>query len=297
MTDSKATMSQARRLADALTTGASSQLADLFGVEGAAAPRIRWSPSLSDLSNPLILAYARTCLELTAPDSPIRARDFDLESFRAHLAWMMVLEVESDGTVFRYSHYGEGIAQVRGISMLGRTSADFGGHIGLFFTAAYRALLRRGTWLLTEHAPPKDVFARKWERLMVPVAGEDGQILRVAAMNVPDNELRAGLEIIPDPVMVLVADQIVRYANTAARRFFDRGSYPAQDVTLFDYTGIDLPIARSPTDMVRTHAVHDRVCLAMRDNLLRDFLVTISGARIWDHDFYVLTLRVDDRCA
>lgn len=282
-------------LADALAGGHVAPLSEMFEETGAAAPFLRWAPGLSDLNNPQIMAFAKTCQQLAGFGQPIDAEAYELQTFEPHFAWLMVLEVEDEGARFRYSHYGEGIAHVRGISMRGRTSADFGGHIGLFFTAAYKAILKRRTWLLTEHAPPKEVFARKWERLMVPIAGKDGNVIRIVAMNVPDNELRAGLEIIPDPVMVLDADQTVRYANAAARRLFDRGEHSSKDQSLFQYTGIDLEIDRPPGDLVRAHAVHDRVCLAMRDNLLRDFLVTISGARIWDHDFYVLTLRLDAR--
>ena len=64
-------------------------------------------------------------------------------------------------------------------------------------------------------------------------------------------------------------------------------------ISLFEYSGIDLDINQTPADLVRSHAVHDKLCLATSNNMLRDFLVTIRGARLWDHDFYVITLRMD----
>lgn len=284
-------------LVDAVMHGSDARLYDMFQAVGAKAPIIQWSPATTDLTNPMILDFANSCGQIGDPQQPIAEADFALSKFERHLPWMMVLEVEKEGEAFRYSHYGEGIANVRGLSMLGQTSADFGGHIGLFFTAVYGAILCRRKWLLTEHVAPKEIFARTWERLMAPVINPEGKVTRIVAMNVPDNELSAGLEIIPDPVMVLDGDQIVRYANAAARRMFDRSQFPSQDLSLFDYSGIDLDIGQSPSELVRKRAVHDRLCLATRDNMLRDFLVTISGSRIWDHDFYVITLRMDIRPA
>ncbi len=282
-------------LVSAVLDGGGPALRDLFAAQGARAPLIHWSPRPQDLNNPAIQGFAKTCRAMTDATRPMACADYRFDAFEPHTSWMMVLEVEDSGTAFRYSHYGEGIARVRGLSMLGQTTADFGGHIGRFFTATYRAMVQRREWLLTDHVPPKEVFARVWERLIVPVVDESGTVARFVAMNVPDNDLRAGLEIVPDAVMVLDADQIVRYANTAARRMFDRNRYPSQDLSLFDYAGIDLQLDQPPGDLVHSRAVQDRVCLAARDNILQDFLVTISGARLWGHDFYVITLRQDMR--
>lgn len=278
----------------AILAGGGGAARDLFYMHGSKAPHIGWTPAASDLVNPMIQDFARTCLSIAGSTAPIRERDFDINAFRAHAAWLMVLDVEGPD-LYRYSHYGEGIANVRGISMKGKLSADFKGHIGLFFTAVYAAIQKNPQWLQTIHMPPKEVFARSWERLIVPVVSDDNVVTRIVVLNVPDNELRAGLEIIPDPVMILDADQIVRYANRAARRMFDRQEHQSQNMTLFEYAGIDLELDQSPAELVRKHAVHDKICLAMRNSLLQDFLVTISGAEIWDTAFYVLTLRADMR--
>ena len=284
-----------KSLSDDVLVGGSGAVRKLFEDAGSRSPTIRWSPRTADLTNQQIREFARICQSVAGPDGRISEADFDIEVFRAQYPWLMVLRVEDDGVMFRYTYYGEGIAAVRGKSMLGETTAGFVGHIGQFFTSVYRAILQRPTWLLTIHEPPKEVFARNWERLIVPVVDAAGRVTRIVVMNVPDNELRAGLEIIPDPVMILDENQVVRFANKAARQMFDRQAYYHYDMTLFDYTGINLAIDLPPAILVRNRAVHDKVCLAMRNRLLQDFLVTISGAELWGHPFYVITLRMDVR--
>lgn len=128
-------------LAAEIRPGGLDRLRQLFEDQGCKAPSVIWSPKPDDCMNPLVVCFAETCMEFRQPDGRILMRDFDLNCFAALQDWMLLLEVEKDGTVFRYSHYGNSIAEVRGISMLGRTTEDFGGHIGQFFAAVYRAVM------------------------------------------------------------------------------------------------------------------------------------------------------------
>jgi len=269
------------------------QLNALFRKSGGRAPRILWSPQRQDLNTPLIRQFA-AILDTLAPDSThIRQADFQMVQFASLQDWLMLVDVEDGGARFRYGHYGAGIAEVFGRSMLGRTSDEFDSHISRFFNAIYRAALARKTRVLTRHEPPKQVFARAWERLIVPLFDSNGDVTQFAVLNVPDNELRPGLEIIPDPVLIVDEQQIVRFANRAAREIFERpvSAMPGTKMDLFTFAGVDLDIPHSPEEFIQSKAIHDVVSLVLCGTLIQRFMLTISATNQRDHAFYVITLR------
>lgn len=266
-------------------------LRKLFEDQGLKLPLIIWSPNVRDLKNPLVARFGETCASLPHSDERILARDFNMNDFAFLADWMLLIDVEQDGTVFRYAHYGNGIANVRGVSMLGQTTAVFGGFISQFFEAVYSAVIKHKKLIYTTHEPPKEIFARNWERLIVPLFDSGGNVVQFAVINVPDNELCSGLEIIPDPVLIADENQIVRYANRPAREMFGHQSYFGSSMDLFTFAGIAIEMPAPPTELVHKGAVHDVVSIVLRGTMVERFLLTISATAQLGHAFYVITLR------
>lgn len=266
-------------------------LATLFKQEGSAPPKLIWSPKPDDYTNPMVARFAQACDALAQPDGRVLARDFDINAFRPLQDWLLHLDIEADGTVYRYLHYGDGIASVHGISMLGKTTEGFDGHIGAFFTAVYRAVQIQKDRILTIHVPAQKIFARHWERLIVPLFDEAGNVVQFLVQNIPDNELRPGLDIIPDPVLIVDEDMIVRYANRVARETFGQQTQLEARLNLFAYSGIDTEMPAPPRDLLKSKAVHDVVSLVLRDTLIQRFMLTISAMQQWGTAYYVITMR------
>lgn len=279
------------KLSGDLLPQASDELKKMFAQAGSPPPRLIWSPKATDYTNPLIALFADSCHALAQPDGRVLAKDFDVDNFRPLQEWLMLLDIEDSGKVFRYIFYGDGIAQVHGRSMQGKSSGAFSGHISIFFTAVYNAVLRQKDWIWTAHAPPQNVFARQWERLIVPLFDNADTIVQFAVLNVPDNELRAGLDIIPDPVLIVDEDMIVRYANRIARETFGRQDHLETQMDLFTYSGIDIDMPAAPHELAKSYAVHDVVSLVLRETIIQRFMLTISGTEQWGTAYYVITMR------
>lgn len=262
-----------------------------FQGHGIKAPILVWSPDPDELRNPLIVRFAEICRAM--PHSPygILASDFNRNAVE-HLAdWLILLDVEDDGKTFRYRYYGAGIEDIRGSSMLGLTSDEFGDPISQYFTAVYRAACVHKQPLLTGHELSRNLLARTWERLVVPLFESNGKVIKFANLAVPDTDLRPGLEVIPDPVLIADKDQIVRYANRAAREMFGRQIYLGAGLTLFDFAGIDIDLPIPPAELAASGKVQDVVNIVLCDTMIERFLLTVSGIERHDGAFYVITLR------
>ncbi|MEN0002413.1 MAG: hypothetical protein AAF940_16170, partial [Pseudomonadota bacterium] len=136
--------------------------------------------------------------------------DLDIHPFSP---WVMVLEPVPEQSDFRYLKYGTEIAAMFGRDMTGHCTSEIGGHISDFFVALYAAVIIRKQSVLSVHEPPSGVFATVWRRLIYPLLDENGEVHMIAAVNVPDNELSAGLEALPDPALVTRQDGVLMYAN------------------------------------------------------------------------------------
>ncbi len=289
--DPAARRAEVDALADSLCRGADDGLRALFEAAGSRGPVLRWSPAESDLQNPIVRRFHALCRALRDAEGRVPAAAFRMDAFAGLHDWMMLIDVEAGGARFRYRHYGDAIAEIRGMSMTGRTTEGFGGHISTFFAAVYTAALTRRDWVQTIHEPPGAIFARNWERLIVPLAGATGEIVQFAVANVADNELRPGLEIIPDPVLIVDAGQVVRYANRAAREMFGRQIYQGSELDLFAFSGIDLDPPDRPEALLRAGTVRDAISLAIRGTMIERFHLTLSATEQWGTAYYVITLR------
>ncbi len=280
----------AERVAESYVPDRTDAVRQLFNDAGARAPDVIWSPGTNELRNPLLRSFEEKCRSL-ATDGRLRKADFDLGDFGGLAGWLMLLEPVENGEDFQYLSYGASIAESFGTDMTGKRTSAFGGHISTFFLGLYRAVLRRREWVYSEHEPPKEVFVRLWQRLIVPVFDDDGLVSHILVLNVPDNELRAGLELMVDPVFVLRADETVVYYNRAAQTLFHiRADNPRR--SLEDLTGIPLETVHSPEAMLSQQKIEDSVRLTLRETIVERLVMTVSATQHRDEAFYVVVMRL-----
>ncbi|MEO0620919.1 MAG: hypothetical protein AAF183_01715 [Pseudomonadota bacterium] len=229
-------------LAGSLFMGRTDQLDALFYAKRARPPLVIWDPNRIDLQGGDLVAFFDHVAGLPSARGLPLASAFDPTDAPGN-QWLMLLEPTSFGTDFRYLQYGQGIAEYFGSSLNGKLTSALGGHISRFFIALYRAAMHRRQCVLSEHEPPAEVFVRIWRRLIVPLVDDAGFVTRFAVLNIPENQMRAGLEVVPYPCIVADRTRQVRFANTAARRFTGMEKPWTHRATLEDVfrNGIDLP--------------------------------------------------------
>ncbi|MCA8884302.1 MAG: PAS domain-containing protein [Rhodobacteraceae bacterium] len=279
------------RLTDDLVEGRSDTVCALFAHHGAACPSVVWRPSLVDVQHPILRSFLRACANSRGGPMPLSWIESD--DFTALADWAMILEPVEGGADFIYRHYGPQIAQHYGRDMTGQKASDIGGHVALFFMALYRAALRRREVVKSIHEPPRQVFVRAWRRVLVPLEDHDGQIKAFAVANVPDNELRAGLEAMPEAVLVVDREGTVCYANRAACLLFDRGRGPKPGVSLHDFTGLDPILPDAPEDLILEGRLRVDRQMLMRDRVPTPVRVTCGATYYRDMPFFILTVRRD----
>ncbi|MEM9061148.1 MAG: hypothetical protein AAGD13_11875 [Pseudomonadota bacterium] len=280
-------------LAECLIQGSSIELEWTFSLAGARPPEVIWSPTVRQLMNPLIKRFFEICRSKLRPAGCLHWNDVSVADFGGLADWIMHLRRGPGPAEYTYLHYGRGIAGHYARDMTGKTTANFGGHISQFFTSVYDAARVRREWVLTEHEPPKPVFVFRWRRLIVPLVSEDHEVCGFIAINIPENALRAGLDIVPDPVFVTDGSQHIRYSNIAARRVFDGPASTHVTKSLGDVLGIDLHIERSPYEMYENCEVVDEIgTLSVGSTVSDRFLLTISGFVHEDRSFYIVIVRM-----
>ncbi len=278
-------------IADSLTPRQTDVVRHLFNAAGARAPEVIWSPDEAELRSPLLRQYAGICRRYMTPDGKVPTTAIRLEDFGGLTEWMMMIDLVDDGQDFRYTFYGAAISEHYGQDMTGRLTSDFSGHIGTFFAGLYKAVHRRGEIAYSEHEPPINVFVRVWQRLIVPLTDKSGKIARFLVLNVPDNELRTGLELMVDPVLVLTSEKRVIYANRAAKTLF-KLSGTAQNGDFEQTTGLALDVRLSPAEMLSQHRIDDTVQLTVRDTIVERLVMTVSAAQHRGTAFYVVVMRM-----
>lgn len=256
----------------------------------APAPLLIWNPDHRIAGHPLIERFVELCEPMSDRNGTILRDRFSLDRFEAMAEWLMVL-TEVAAPIFRYEHYGAGIANTYGNDMTGRTTDSFPGYISRFFSALYGAVQLRGERLLSVHQPPDQIFVSTWRRLIIPSrASQSDPINGFVVLNLPENELRAGLEIIPLHTLILDRELVVRYANKSARAAFDAGRYGPWNRGIFDYAGLDLEIAVAPDDILKSGITHTTTCRHVAHQRISVFDATITATRHHNSIFYVVML-------
>ena len=125
----------------------------------------------------------------------------------------------------------------------------------------------------------------------MPPTDSNGNIARFLVLNVPENELRIGLELMVDPVFVLTSEEKVIYTNRAAKTLFKLGAGP-QNTDFEQTAGLVLDALLSPTEMLNQHRIDDSAQLTVRDSIVEQLVMTVSAAQHRGTAFYVVVMRV-----
>lgn len=278
-------------LAATLAQGRSDAAGALFAAHDAPAPLIVWRPTLADARHPILRSFLRGCGD---HGGPLPVSWLDSEEFAALADWAMVVAPVGDsGDDYIYRHYGAKISEVYQTDMTGQHTSAIGGHVALFFTALYNAASMRRESVLSVHEPPRQVFVRAWRRVIQPLMDDSGAIVCHAVANVPDNDLRAGLEVLPHAVMVVTAGGEVCYANRAACLLFGQPRSPLAGMGIGAFTGMDVRLPESPDRLILDgHPFEDRTLMA-RGGIIVPIRLTIGATFYRDLPLYVISARED----
>lgn len=280
-------------LARDLAAGKTDTTGQLFAANGAASPIVTWSPRGPDVRHPVLRSCLQSLGRAAGRDGTVRDTWLDSDDFAALSDWSMVLSPDPDLADFTYDLYGSQVAQAYRGDMTGARTSGFGGHIALFFTALYQAVIHRREIVKSVHEPPRQVFVRTWNRVIVPLTDASGRVVKLAAVNVADNDLAAGLEAIGDAILVAAPDGEVWFANRAACRLFDRPRTIAPGTSLAAFTGLDLTlpedvealVRKGPDEQLRAHVLRDRLLVPLR--------VAFGATYYRNRPVLVVTVRAD----
>lgn len=279
-------------LTEELIDGRTDALRLLFAEQDASAPILIWDPQHRDLRHPVIRAFSTELRALCDAEGRVTLEAFEAADLAGYRGWLMLLEPIRDGdgdpVDFAYLHYGSEVAATYGRDMTGRRTSEIGGYISTFFTALYRAVIARGQWVKSLHEPPSEVFARIWRRLIVPLYDADGEVARIVVLNVADNDLRAGLEAVPDPVMVVRQDGNVTFANRAARSLFGERQFLNDAVSLSDYAGFEVDLNAPLDTMMERRMTTEETQIGVSNSLIVHFRVTRSVIYYREQLYYLV---------
>lgn len=266
-------------------------IADAFVEAGSPPPFVMWRPHPGMVECGSTTAFHNACDRLTAGKNAIAEDDLDLTFFGSMRDWLSIAEVTEDGSAYRFTHSGLGITRFYGPDLTGKTTAEFPDHISKFYTAMFHEVRQRKERVLTVHQPSDQMFVTTWRRLLVPVVDGSGNVVRILTSNSPENELRAGLEILPASVLIVDADHVVRYANKTARQSFDAGNYGPWSRTMFDYAALDLEIRERPEDILSYGITQTSTCRHIKHQQMGRYQATVSAALYKGTAFYVVLLQ------
>jgi diguanylate cyclase (GGDEF)-like protein len=132
---------------------------------------------------------------------------FDVPLLERYARNLMRLEPLADGS-YRYTHYGQDIAEIAAFDMTGHTTADFEGPQQGFFEAVYRESAQTQAPLFTIHRAVKASMIHTWEGLVLPVLMDDGAtafIVYNRPREFAQDFLQSMLNVLPDGIVALRA--------------------------------------------------------------------------------------------
>ncbi|WP_341705282.1 PAS domain-containing protein [Ferrovibrio sp.] len=154
---------------------------------GATLAGLIWNPALTDCpEQPLAHALSHwLAIRGDADLPPVSAvSPFDL---RPALGFILLIDVIDDGRDGRFRLYGTKVAEMYGEDMTGRLVSEVGGnnYMTRLMRALYRAALLRRQAVFSHHLPPPHVSVTAWKRLILPLTGPDGAVIRFLSVNLP----------------------------------------------------------------------------------------------------------------
>ncbi len=283
-------------MAQDLRAGRIELAAHAFRADQLASPTVIWNPNRADVRNP-ILGNAHTVMRAAMNAAGEVPQDFvDSEEFEGLKGWAMILDPLEGVPDYRYRFYGPNIADAYGQDLTGERTSTIGGPVSIFFRALYVAARARGAWVKSIHQPPQRIFVSAWRRLVVPLAptpGRDPAMAPLLCFNVADNDLRAGLEALPDPVLVVDDDKRVRVANRAARLAFAQDAPMSATMTLNAFVGAPVPLPHSPEELMRRGGPKlDRV-VSVRGSMIVTLAINVGATLYRDTPVYVISIRIE----
>ena len=132
---------------------------------------------------------------------------FDVPLLERYARNLMRLEPLADGS-YRYTHYGQDIAEIAAFDLTGHTTADFEGPQQGFFEAVYRESAQTQAPLFTIHRAVKASMIHTWEGLVLPVLMDDGAtafIVYNRPREFAQDFLQSMLNVLPDGIVALRA--------------------------------------------------------------------------------------------
>ncbi len=264
-------------------------VSDLFAQNESGSPSVLWNPSVFDISDPIIKSFAEF-MEAPGIDAYLLSEGIPFQGeTHAFEPWIMVLEPTSDHLDFRYLKYGFEIAAMFGRDLTGDHTSDIGGYISEFFIALYSAVMLRKQCVLSVHVPPPGVFATAWRRLICPLMDDLDRVRMIAAVNVPDNDLRAGLEALPDPAFVTQMDGTMMYANASAQKLFGEPSLPRRQLSEFCEISIELPSDIEGFARAKSSTISQTI--GSRNQVLVHFELRVSATFFRGTPYFIVQLK------
>lgn len=183
-------------LADRLTIGDVQALAPLFEDRGIPLPTICWAPKVAELAARQLAFLLDYWDRLRGDGTMAPARAIQPLEMRPALGYVCLLDVLDDGLDYHYRVYGSDIAHCVGADLTGTRLSDYARSrwMLVYHAAAYRAAARRQQPLLTSYVPTADIATSRWDRLILPLAGDDGRAVRLLVGKVPQGRRMARRE-------------------------------------------------------------------------------------------------------
>ncbi len=190
----------------------------------------------------------------------------DLESGPLHrYAGDLCLLEEIDNAEFRYLHYGANVGGGSGISMVGKTTADFTIGIGSVLRDSYHRALSEGEVLYSVNKSVASHLTHSWQRVILPLPGHGGLPNKVIALVRP----------------LVAVDEILNTVGANAGFFGGTlepivGNGRIQDFVLLPMT----PLPETPG-----HSAPKTLSALLGRKLCEDDLIQISQARLGSQAF------------
>jgi hypothetical protein len=147
---------------------------------------LRRDPGEDDLPLEELRLVLRYWQALSKTDGVADLLKIDPHALRRALGYVMLIDVGSGESEFRYALYGSKIAAVAGFDMTGKTVWQVAttSAIQTFFAACYRVVRAERCTLYTVHKAPPQITASHWHRLILPL-GQGGEVKRFLVCNTP----------------------------------------------------------------------------------------------------------------
>lgn len=208
-------MRRVERLAEEIVQERYRSTRGLFLRRGARPPFLLWNPRETDLPTPPLIALLRCWSALPQIDGVPPARLLEPSAMGAAADHLLVVEPMEDGRDFVYRHVGAALRRGLGDDITGRRVSSLDGLDAPFAGAVYRAVMLRRQPIYTVHEP-ETLIVSQVDRLILPLAGPDGAITRLATASVPDEPLRTLIDVVMDAVLAFDETGHIRLANAHA---------------------------------------------------------------------------------